>query len=39
MAAGFIHEMLDLIALGKVYRHVHIAKDEHAQRVAIGLTR
>jgi len=33
MAAGFVHEMLDLIVLGRVYRHVHRAKDEYAQRV------
>jgi hypothetical protein len=32
MAAGFVHEMLDLISLGRVYRHIHKRKDEHAQR-------
>lgn len=32
MAAGFVHETLDLISLGRVYRCVHRDKDEHAQR-------
>ena len=33
MPVAFVHEMLDLIVLGRVYRHVHKRKDEHAQRV------
>jgi hypothetical protein len=33
MARGFVHETFDLIVLGRVYRHVHQAKDKHAQHV------
>ena len=33
MAVGFVHETLDLIVLGRVYRHIHKAKDQYAQRV------
>jgi hypothetical protein len=33
MSAGFVHEAIDLIALGNIYSHVHKKKDEYAQRV------
>jgi hypothetical protein len=32
MAAGFVHETLDLISWGRVYTHIHRCKDEHAQQ-------
>ncbi len=32
MAPGFVHETLDLTCFGRVYRHIHKSKDEHAQR-------
>jgi hypothetical protein len=32
MAAGWVHETLDLIAFGRIYRHVHQKKDAESQR-------
>ena len=31
MAAGWIHDTIDLIAFGRIYRHVHQKKDAHSQ--------
>lgn len=31
MASGWIHDTLDLIVFGRVYRHVHARKDAYAQ--------
>ena len=31
MASGWVHETLDLIAFGEIYRFVHQAKDLHSQ--------
>jgi len=33
MAAGWVHETIDLITYGRAYRHIHQRKDAHSQEI------